>query len=73
MGYGLLYWATKVRLTFLSIPCDRLRLISCSQLKLDGLANKVLFLGYLLLIAGVMFLALGAIGFVSTYWFLRVI
>lgn len=53
LAYGLLYWATR--------------------LKLDGLANKVLYVGYLLLISLMCFMITGAIGFCSTYGFLRVI
>ena len=44
-----------------------------TRLNLDGVANKVLFLGYLFLISVVTFIVLGSIGFVSCYAFLRVI
>ncbi|KAL8292186.1 hypothetical protein RQP46_001652 [Phenoliferia psychrophenolica] len=44
-----------------------------TRLHLDGFANKVLYLGYLLLISFLSFLVTGAIGFVATYAFLRVI
>ncbi|SCZ89943.1 BZ3500_MvSof-1268-A1-R1_Chr9g10649 [Microbotryum saponariae] len=44
-----------------------------SRLHLDGLANKVLYLGYLVLLSGLVFLVLGTTGFVSSYWFLKTI
>ncbi|SCV69947.1 BQ2448_1341 [Microbotryum intermedium] len=44
-----------------------------SRLHLDGLANKVLYLGYLTLLSGLVFLVLGTTGFVSSYWFLKTI
>ncbi|KAK4703342.1 transmembrane 9 superfamily member 2/4, partial [Phenoliferia sp. Uapishka_3] len=44
-----------------------------TRLHLDGFANKVLYLGYLLLISFLCFLITGAIGFVSCWAFLRVI
>ncbi|ORY89710.1 hypothetical protein BCR35DRAFT_287713 [Leucosporidium creatinivorum] len=44
-----------------------------TKLELPGIANKVLFLGYLLLISLLDFFITGAIGFVSCYLFLRVI
>ncbi|KAI5477548.1 hypothetical protein MNV49_006136 [Pseudohyphozyma bogoriensis] len=44
-----------------------------TRLHLDGLANKVLYLGYLFLISLLTFMITGAIGFLSCYWFLRVI
>lgn len=44
-----------------------------TRLHLDGFANKVLYLGYLLLISLVSFLVTGAFGFVACYAFLRVI
>ncbi|KDE07684.1 hypothetical protein MVLG_02143 [Microbotryum lychnidis-dioicae p1A1 Lamole] len=44
-----------------------------SRLDLDGLANKVLYLGYLVLLSGLVFLVLGTTGFVSSYWFLKTI
>ncbi|KAM0746172.1 endosomal P24A protein [Meredithblackwellia eburnea MCA 4105] len=44
-----------------------------TRLHLDGFANKVLYLGYLLILTALSFLITGSIGFVSTYAFLRVI
>ena len=44
-----------------------------TRLELPGIANKVLFLGYLLLISLLDFFITGAIGFVSCYLFLRII
>lgn len=44
-----------------------------TKLQLPGLANKVLYLGYLLLLCLLDFFVTGTIGFVATYAFLRVI
>ncbi|GAA5956137.1 hypothetical protein JCM21900_002606 [Sporobolomyces salmonicolor] len=44
-----------------------------TKLHLAGFTNKVLYLGYLLVIAGVDFLVTGTIGFLSVALFLRVI
>ena len=41
------------------------------RLTLDGISSKVLYLGYLCLIALLDFLITGTIGYLSTYYFLR--
>jgi len=40
------------------------------RLSLDGLSSKVLYLGYLFLIALLDFVVTGTIGYLSTYYFL---
>lgn len=42
-----------------------------TRMELPGLSNKILFLGYLLLISLVDFLLFGAIGFFASYMYIR--
>lgn len=44
-----------------------------TRLHLEGFVNKVLYLGYLSLVAIIAFMVTGSIGFLSCYAFLRVI
>ncbi|KAL7010191.1 Transmembrane 9 superfamily member 2 [Cystobasidiomycetes sp. EMM_F5] len=46
-------------------------LLYATRLSLDGISSKVLYIGYLFLIALLDFLVTGAIGYLSTYFFLR--
>lgn len=46
-------------------------LIYGSRLHLDGISSKVLYLGYLLLIALVDFVVTGTIGYLATFYFLK--
>lgn len=46
-------------------------LIYATRLSLDGISSKVLYVGYLFLIALLDFVVTGTIGYLATYYFLR--